>query len=779
MAEQLISVILPVYNEEENIAACLRGLARALEGLPHEILACYDFDGDTTIPAIERMADKPASVRPVRNTLGRGAAFAIRAGFQAARGDVLVVSMADLSDPPEVIRDMARKIREEGADVVSGSRYMKGGSQTGGPRLKTLLSRAAGLSLRRLAGLGTHDATTNFRAYSRRFVEKVDVESRHGFELALELTVKAHLKGFRVDEVPSTWQDRSAGESRFQLWTWLPRYLRWYLTALADPLIVWTVLIGSAIAAMAFALRHAPPLPLIDEWYYVGLLSGRESLSLSWLWDQHILHRIPLPKLLWFSLERLTGVDSRWGVAANVLLLAASSAVLVLALRRFRGRTSWTDAFVPLLFLHWDHGENMTWPFQAAFILHHLFVCFLIAMILDLNRTPVSKLALPFGLCLAALPLVGSSMIPLVVAIAPWWMWVAARGQPRIRPWISIGLPVLALVLGAVQTLSYQRPPDYPRSPGPLAAATVALQFLAGSLGFKGTRLWPESGGMILVALGIALVLLLKEWRRQLPARGLLSVLAGLLILALLIGHSRSAISPFAGFWERYVVLASILPLLVYVSTEFFRPALVGHVARMTLLLLLAFVYRLNVDHAVDSFLSRRQAEESLIRDVQAGVPAPILARLHLFWYVDSRQPDSCERDLRVLAEDRKAVFGRHPYPDSALRWDGEPLRLPDGRMAFSIGDQKPYSPELAAGDHPFRIDFGRFSSSTTPVRFRAVRRSRDGAAQTVWSSSLISPASQREMATVKLKDGDRLSFEVEGSRPGDRFWILLDRGLP
>ena len=205
MTAPCVSIILPVYNEDGNIAACLRGLGRAMAGLDHEILVCYDFDEDKTLPAIAAMEDRPTTVKTVRNTLGRGVAFAIRAGFQAARGDVVVTTMADLSDPPEVIPLMARKIREEGADVVSGSRYMKGGSQSGGPPFKVLLSRAAGLSLRWIAGLGTHDATTNFRAYSRRFVDQVTVESRHGFELALELTVKAHARDFKVDEVPSTW----------------------------------------------------------------------------------------------------------------------------------------------------------------------------------------------------------------------------------------------------------------------------------------------------------------------------------------------------------------------------------------------------------------------------------------------------------------------------------------------------------------------------------------------------------------------------------------------
>lgn len=126
MAEaQLISVVIPVYNEDANIAECLRRLARALQGRPYELLVCYDFDEDTTLSAIKAMPDCPPQVRLCRNDLGRGAAYAMQAGFQAARGQAIVTTMADLSDAPEAIPLMADKIFQ-GASVVSGSRYMRG-----------------------------------------------------------------------------------------------------------------------------------------------------------------------------------------------------------------------------------------------------------------------------------------------------------------------------------------------------------------------------------------------------------------------------------------------------------------------------------------------------------------------------------------------------------------------------------------------------------------------------------------------------------------------------
>ena len=96
-----------------------------------------------------------------------------------------------------------------------------------------IMSRTAGLTLHWFGGVATHDPTNNFKLYSRRFLDSVAVESRAGFELALELTVKATLAGRRVAEVPTTWRDRTAGKSNFKLRRWLPHYVRWYVRAFA------------------------------------------------------------------------------------------------------------------------------------------------------------------------------------------------------------------------------------------------------------------------------------------------------------------------------------------------------------------------------------------------------------------------------------------------------------------------------------------------------------------------------------------------------------------
>jgi glycosyltransferase involved in cell wall biosynthesis len=226
----LISLVVPVFNEAANIQLFLRDLEDQVDE-PHETLIVYDFPEDSTLPAITAMQPPCPNVRLVHNTLGRGVLNALRAGFRASRGDVVIVMMADRSDEPKDVAVLARLVRE-GSDVVAGSRYVKGGRQEGGPLLKRTLSRLAGVSLHYLAGLPIRDATNNFRAYSRRVIEQIPIEGEASFALALELTLKAHWRGWRVAEVPTTWHDRTAGQSRFRLFAWMPHYLRWYLLAL-------------------------------------------------------------------------------------------------------------------------------------------------------------------------------------------------------------------------------------------------------------------------------------------------------------------------------------------------------------------------------------------------------------------------------------------------------------------------------------------------------------------------------------------------------------------
>jgi dolichol-phosphate mannosyltransferase len=223
---ELISVVVPVYNEDEAIVTCLDQLVGAITS-PFEILVVFDSVDDTTrVPAEKYALDDPRIV-PTLNTYGRGPAQAIRFGIDAARGDVVVVTMADGSDDASQVDQLARLVRR-GVVIAVASRYMKGGQQIGAPLVKSMMSRAAGLTLCWFARVGTHDATSSYKAYDPEFVREVGIESTTGFAIALELVAKARRHRRPVAEIPSIWLERTTGESNFKVWAWLPKYLHWY-----------------------------------------------------------------------------------------------------------------------------------------------------------------------------------------------------------------------------------------------------------------------------------------------------------------------------------------------------------------------------------------------------------------------------------------------------------------------------------------------------------------------------------------------------------------------
>ncbi|MGI8869086.1 MAG: glycosyltransferase family 2 protein [Mycobacteriales bacterium] len=226
-----LSIVIPAYNEGEAIVPVLERILGSVV-TPAEIAVVVDFEADTTAPVVRRFAEHVArgSERPVVllvNGYGRGPANAIRYGIDHAESDIVVVTMADGSDDPRQIDELCRLV-ERGVVVAAASRYAPGGQQVGGPFLKTLLSRLAGRTLYAFARVGTRDATNSFKAYNRDFVRRVGIESRHGFEIGLELTAKARRYRQPVAEIPTIWLERHEGLTNFKLWSWIPVYFRWY-----------------------------------------------------------------------------------------------------------------------------------------------------------------------------------------------------------------------------------------------------------------------------------------------------------------------------------------------------------------------------------------------------------------------------------------------------------------------------------------------------------------------------------------------------------------------
>lgn len=225
-----LTIVIPVFNEGAGFEMFWHELTSHLK-CSFRALVVYDFAEDDTVPVVERLMERGEQrLCLVRNTIRRGVVGALRTGFQQVGSGPLLVVMADLSDDLAQVSQMLALYRR-GYQVVAGSRYMAGGRLVDAPILKQGLSRLAGVSLCWLRGIPTHDATNAFKIYDSDMLRQLTLESRGGFELNLEITVKAFLAGYSIAEIPTVWRNRTQGKSKFKLFAWLPQYLHWYFYA--------------------------------------------------------------------------------------------------------------------------------------------------------------------------------------------------------------------------------------------------------------------------------------------------------------------------------------------------------------------------------------------------------------------------------------------------------------------------------------------------------------------------------------------------------------------
>jgi dolichol-phosphate mannosyltransferase len=225
------TVVIPAFNEGINIVKTVDDLRQLYNDLI-DVIIVVDFEEDTTISFFNQIDEKPKSYRIVVQNYGTGPANAIKFGMDQANTECIVVMMADGSDDVRAIQELSNLV-SRGAAVACASRYMSGGQQIGGPRLKKFLSKTAGRIVYSLAGVGTHDPTNSFKAYSKNMVKQVGIESKSGFEIGIELVSKAHRLRLPVAEIPTIWLDRTNGSSKFLIAKWVPKYLPWFFNCFA------------------------------------------------------------------------------------------------------------------------------------------------------------------------------------------------------------------------------------------------------------------------------------------------------------------------------------------------------------------------------------------------------------------------------------------------------------------------------------------------------------------------------------------------------------------
>jgi glycosyltransferase involved in cell wall biosynthesis len=224
-ATKYIDVVIPVYNEGDNITRLFEAFEREVQ-TPIRVLVCFDHDEDNTLSVLDKIHSRFEIVR-VKNK-GRFAHGAVMTGFELSDAPAVISYMAD-DDYNAGLIDKMVNLFWQGNDIVCASRFIPGGSMVNCPWLKAFLVRTVSFSLYHLAHLPSHDATNAFRLFSKRLLEGVKIESTEGFTYSLELLAKCHRMGLRVAEIPAQWYERAQGNSRFQVFRWASAYLQWYL----------------------------------------------------------------------------------------------------------------------------------------------------------------------------------------------------------------------------------------------------------------------------------------------------------------------------------------------------------------------------------------------------------------------------------------------------------------------------------------------------------------------------------------------------------------------
>lgn len=217
-----ISIIVPAHNEEENLQHLMDELVPVLlqydETKDFELVLVNDNSTDRTPEIIEELGSKNPRIRPVHRHSSPGFGNAVKEGFRNASGDIIIPVMGDLSDDPHDIPKLVQKI-EEGYDIAYGSRFTEGGATEGYPKAKMVANRAFNNMVRLLFGIRHKDLTNAFKAYRKEVLERIGIDNLEatGFDLTVEIPLKAHIMGFTSAEVPVTWHGRERGEAKLKL----------------------------------------------------------------------------------------------------------------------------------------------------------------------------------------------------------------------------------------------------------------------------------------------------------------------------------------------------------------------------------------------------------------------------------------------------------------------------------------------------------------------------------------------------------------------------------
>jgi dolichol-phosphate mannosyltransferase len=287
-----LSVVIPMFNEADNAEMTLGQVEEALSFFQgtFEMIAVDDGSTDDTRSILESLCEKDGKVRVVSYPRNKGRGKALRAGFKAATGEIVVSIDADLSYDPRYIHDLVETLTgDTDVDFVLASPYMPGGGVKDVPFLRLWISKWGNRILRLAMPNRIYTSTGIFRAYRREVLDSLELES-DGKEIHLEILSKAIALGYRVKEIPAILTSRKKGRSKFKFKKTAASHLAF--SFFEKPMIVFGFLgmlslaagfmLGLYVAYLRYAGTLTPGRPLVTLALLL-ILGGIQILSFGFI----------------------------------------------------------------------------------------------------------------------------------------------------------------------------------------------------------------------------------------------------------------------------------------------------------------------------------------------------------------------------------------------------------------------------------------------------------------------------------------------------------------
>lgn len=213
-----ISIVIPMFNEAENVRTTLSRVKEAMASFQgtYEVIAVNDGSQDQTLEVLKDVAKKNENLNIISYSKNMGRGMALRRGFKESKGEIVISIDADLSYDPKYLLDFIGVLKNEAdIDFVLASPYMPGGGVKGVPFIRLWISKLGNKILRFAMPNRIYTSTSIFRAYRKRVLDSLELES-DGKEIHLEILSKAIALGFRVKEIPLILMGREKGKSKFK-----------------------------------------------------------------------------------------------------------------------------------------------------------------------------------------------------------------------------------------------------------------------------------------------------------------------------------------------------------------------------------------------------------------------------------------------------------------------------------------------------------------------------------------------------------------------------------